>query len=191
VDDFATYEEYVEALTDWKTDRKLTEREERNAKERQAREAVETFSRRAGTFYERIDKGAGGDKAQIEEVLPILQNLKTKDMLEPGEPVTAAVDLADEIVDSDRPLEVLRYLSAHPDVYEGLLSSKDAYALRRAFGRMEAMLDQQSAPAEERRPSAAPAPFKPLAPSIQPGEPDFSAEMPFDKYVALRGKGRR
>ena len=195
MDDFATYEEYVEALTEYKLDK----REQKATQAAKQREAIETFGKRAGDFHERIAKAAGEDGEAVKAVVPLLQALKTRDMLEPGEwdrlsaQQQASVDLADEIVDCKRPLEVLQYLMANPEEYQGLVSSKDGFSLRRGFGRLEGRLEAQ-APAETeapRRPSQAPPPLKPISSSVQPGNPDLMGDIPYDQFYKLSLAGRK
>jgi hypothetical protein len=193
LDDYSTHEEWVEALTDWKAD----QREKKHAEEAKVRESVERWKTRLGTFQERVEKAVAGDVELGKELWPLLESMKTRDMLTEGEweklsgHQQAAVDLADEIMDCERPMEVMRFLVRNPAEYERLVTSKDAYALRRAFGRMEAMLDREEAPAPvvvERRPSNAPAPLRPVSPTVQPGEPDYTKEMSFDQYAKLKGR---
>lgn len=120
--DFDTYDEYVEALTDFKAkaivDERLTDREKK-AEERSAETA------RATTWGSRLEAA----KAANPEMDAKLKASSTPIMPHVGEVVT----------DAERGPELLLYLADHPDVAERLNAMKPMAAARE-LGRIEGSL---------------------------------------------------
>ena len=93
---------------------------------------------RATKFHEQIT--AAGDPAEvIQRIDPDLVGLETRAYAQAqGKPLSAANDLADEILDSDVALQVLEYLTAHPSEKAKLLALPNRRAVVREFSRLEA-----------------------------------------------------
>jgi hypothetical protein len=106
---------------------------------RQSQTAAQAAAhQRATKFHTQIT--AAGDPAEvIQRIDPDLVALETRAYAQAqGKPLSAANDLADEILDSDVALQVLEHLTAHPDVKAKLLALPNRRAVVREFTRLEA-----------------------------------------------------
>jgi hypothetical protein len=93
---------------------------------------------RAEKFRAQIT-AAGDPDAIIDRLDPALVALETRAYAQAqGKPVSAANDLADEILDSEVALQVLEHLTAHPEAKAKLLAAPNRRALLRDFSRLEA-----------------------------------------------------
>lgn len=106
---------------------------------RQSQTAAQTAAhQRATKFHEQI-KAAGDPAEVVQRIDPDLVGLETRAYAQAqGKPLSAANDLADEILDSDVALQVLEYLTAHPDEKAKLLALPNRRAVVREFSRLEA-----------------------------------------------------
>lgn len=148
-DKFQTYEEYVEALADWKSEQRvakaLEEREQatsKQAEEARTKETFDTYNKRVSEArgkYEDFDEVVGRDDISIPQ----------------------SVQLA--IVEMDNGPEVAYYLGQHPEEAEKLLELSPIKAVM-AVGRIAATLNPSSSP-EKRPVSGAPTPVKPVGSS--------------------------
>jgi hypothetical protein len=92
---------------------------------------------RAVKFHDQV-KAAGDPAAILDRLDPELVALETRAYARAqGKALTAANDLAEEILDSDVALPVLEHLTAHPEVKKKLLESADRRALVRRFRDLE------------------------------------------------------
>lgn len=130
-----SYEDYSDARADHRWE----------ARERARQEQAEIHGKLTG-FSQRMTEAAKADPSLYDSISPELYHLKPLEQLGPREAPTLANVLASEIVASEHAPAVLKYLSEHPDVYAGLVSSRDAATLIRAFGRLEARLEPSSKP---------------------------------------------
>jgi hypothetical protein len=90
---------------------------------------------------------AAGDPAALRDRLdPALLALETRAAAQAQHKrITAANDLAEEILDSEVALQVLEHLTAHPEVTATLLAAPTRRALVRAFSRLEAQMTPSAA----------------------------------------------
>lgn len=219
-EDFKTYSEFVEALTDWKTDRKIAEQESRRADER-ARAANETKSKEVLDAHNaRVDEA----KTRYADWDKAFKGLTDDSFTDP---------MVVYIFESERGPDVTYYLATHRDELErirALSPLKQAAALGRIEDRLEAESDkgeegesesegdregQDAKPAkaakraqaaaenddEEPQPkrktsaSKAPPPAKPLggkggADDAMPDPTDFRAYEAWAKRMAAKGVRR-
>jgi hypothetical protein len=155
VENFDTYDEYVEALTDWQAERKLSARitEER---ERVEKAAAETAERAKYTQF--------ADRAKVAaEKYPDFEAVAYSDEV----PVSAT--MRECILSSDVGAELAYYLGKNPAEAERI-AGLEGLAAARAMGRIEARIEAEAAgkpTAEKQKPKlpGAPAPITPLAPS--------------------------
>jgi hypothetical protein len=181
-DKYGTYDEYVEALTDWKADKKiddkLGERDKANAEKSAAEKRQQAWRERT----EKAVKEMPDYDAVIEAAAdtPVAQHLR-------------------EILDdSDYGARLLYHFAKNPDVIERLNDMKPSAAAREV-GRIEASFDRPATPdpepeaAVEAEPEAplarrtkAPAPAKPVG-SGRSVAVDLG-KAPMDEYIAARSK---
>lgn len=146
VDQFSTYEEYVEALTDWKAGEKVRQALD-SERERAGRESAQQQAQQAlAKFHER----AADLKAQhpdFDQVLAL--------------PLTPAMQ---HVVLHDEQGPALAYhLLTHPDVHQRLLAAPD-HLVFYELGQVRAALSAPKAPAPPAKPiTTAPTPITPVA----------------------------
>jgi len=155
-DGFKTYDEYVEALTDWKL-------EEKTRADAEARRADEEGRRLA----ERI--------ARAEEKYPDFRSVA----LNPDVPITPAMYSA--LVDSDAGADIAYWLGKNPHE-AGRIAALSPVAAVKEIGRLESRFSGQNAP---RRVSQAPAPVRTISGSGGEAE-KAPAEMSMEEYRAWR-----
>jgi len=175
-DQFESYEEFVEALADWKTDRKV-EKLTREAEERQANVShAQGILQRVDGFRERIEKVAEADPEFTDKVDGRLLEITPTFMLHPNQAPSAASDVAQAIIESDNSGALLLHLSEHPEDMSRIIRLPDSFAVFRAIGALEARLTSEPAPkVEAKRPEPS---VSKAAPPVRPvhGTPSYSEE---------------
>jgi len=131
-EDFKTYSEFVEALTEWKTDRKIQEREAAREEQR-ARARNESESKKVLDAHNaRVDEA----KTRYADWNDAFKGLDDNSFSDP---------MVVYIFESDRGPDVTYYLATHRDELErirGLSPIKQAAALGRIEDRLEAESDK-------------------------------------------------
>lgn len=170
VDQFKDYNEFVEALADWKADQKVSEalkaRDADTAKTAEAR-LQET---KAQTFAERQATA----KASISDY----------DAVVSAADIPISSHLGEAILDSDKGPELVYHLAKNP-AEAARLSALSPLAAARELGRLEATLGQASTPAKPV--TKAPAPMKPTSGNGTSSTAD-PAKMSHEEYRAYRAK---
>ena len=188
---YQTYEEFVEALTDWKTEKKILQLQERD---RQA-SAADTQGRRLeaqmDAYRERTQAVIETDPEALERIDPELQQLRPTFMLAPNETPGPENDVAQAIFESEHSMALMLHLSAHPEEMVRLGGLPDSFAVARAMGALEAKVTAAPGPrlvpppAEAAPVSKAKPPVKPLSGSAQHAEEDVSDDMDFDDHMRI------
>ena len=142
LEDFSTYEDYTEALTEWKMDLKLAKLQEDQAKQRQQKEAES----KTLTWNQRVES-ARSKYEDFDEVA-----------LDPDIPVSAA--MAEVIQDSEAGPDLAYFLGQNP-VEAARIATLSPIAAARELGKIEAKLTP--APDTKPKPAATPKP-KPVTP---------------------------
>jgi hypothetical protein len=144
--DFDVYEDFIDALTDWKIEHRdakaAFEVEQRQAAERQQSQQ-RAVHERFGAFAQRRDAFAQSEPARFEKIIPFL------------DAVPANTPLYDTLIDSDVFAPLAEYLMNNPDEI-ARLDRLDFLGQLRELGKLEAKVSPQAA----RPASAAPAPAK-------------------------------
>lgn len=166
--DFADYEAYIEALTDWKTAQKVAEvvhsQREATVQERQRAEAME------------LAKGWAGKQEQARKSIPDYD-----EVLGEAETVVAP-HVTDAILTSDRGPEVAYHLAKNPALAEKL-NRLNPIAAAREIGRIEAALEKSSLGTP--RPAPPPPARTTRSSATLSGDP---AKMDHEQYRAMRAK---
>ena len=146
-DNFETHEDYVEALTDWKLEQKLSEREAK-AKETQAKtehqSQIEAHIAKVNEF-----------KATVDDF---------DDVIEDVEDIPMSLAVQDAILTSDNGPELMYQLAKNPDEYRRICQLPAMQAAR-AIGRFESRIQKESpaeSPAKQPKTTKAPPPLKPV-----------------------------
>ena len=147
-DSYKSTEEYLEALTDWKAEQKITAKlSERDRAEREARARRE--AEEASAEYREREEAARDKYDDFEEVA-YNPKLSISDVM------------ADTIQASEQGAELAYYLGKNPKEAARIAALKP-FLQAKELGRLEAKLaDAPAAPAK--KPSSAPEPIKPVAP---------------------------
>jgi len=141
IDNFETYADYIEALSDWKTDQKFQEADRKNAEQSVKRELEE-----AGKQFTKKLEEAKSRYSDFDEVFnPDLQ-------------ISGAMQAV--LMDSEVGADLAYYLSANPDESDNIARMHPIQAAR-ALGLIEAKLSK--APVKDtKKLSKAPEPIRPL-----------------------------
>lgn len=164
---FNSYEEYLEALADWKAEQKFSEREKKTKEESTNRERVERLQKAASTFEERSEK--------IREKYEDFDDVVYDENL----PVTPA--MSEAILDSDIGPEILYHLGTNPKE-ASRIARLSPFAAAREIGKIELKL---STP-QPKKPSNAPDPINPVG-----GKEKVSTDMekiPIGEWMKRRNE---
>lgn len=180
-DQFQTYEEYVEALTDHKMEERLKRLTEQAEEQRIVKARVDEISGKLDSFRKRITPDV------LERVDPRLLNLKPSFEMAPGEHLGPENALADELIESEVGPQMMLYLTQNEAEVVSLFKSPNRLAFAKAFARLEAKLGGQATPEAPQPPpretySQAKPPVRPVTPSAV-GDEDVDGIEDFDEYV--------
>ena len=189
-DDFDDYNDYVAALTEFKSDQKVRAfAHDMQAKQfaKEYKESVETAEKQFAAAMEE----AGG-KAFAESLPDRLRYLEPSFVLPQGTEIKPVNVLSDEIVRSGkRAPALITYLRDHEDVHRRLLSASSQSEYDRLMGRIEADIERVTAGKSRNEPP----PFTPTAkPPVKPvtgsppsaGDDDPSDDDDDDTWYAKR-----
>lgn len=143
VSDFADYDEYVEALAEWKTDQRLAA----DKSKEQTAKAAESHRNAAAAFGERVKEAA--KKPEYANIYDVLDS-----------DVAVSAAMHEAILESPLGAELAYYLGKHPEE-AAHIATMTVVGAGRALGKIEASLTK---PPETPKPkaSAAPLPMKPV-----------------------------
>jgi hypothetical protein len=185
-DGFDTYEEYVEALADWRIEQRVAKMTREAEIQNEAGRHADRIGKTVQAFNERVMKAAEVDADLMRRVSPEMLELKPTFTLPPGTPARPENDIAQAIVESEHPEALLVHFSEHSEDYERLLRLPDTYQVVRAIGALEARLEKGQQPGNviAEAVSKAKPPVKPISGSAQYND-DLSDDIDFDEYVRL------
>lgn len=169
-DKFGSYDEYVEALADWKADQRV----------------AESFKRRDAERSQAAEARAAEAKAQAwhERQIAFREDTPDYDAVVGKSAVQVAPHVVDTLLDSDSGPELAYHLAKHPETVKRI-NSLSPLAAAREIGRIEATLSNPAAP-QIKPASKAPAPITPVRSSAPAAVDLASANM--DQYIAARRK---
>ncbi len=190
-DQFDNYEEFAEALTDWKLEQRLAEREQ--AQQRQTFETAQDarIQKHVSGFRERMGKAIQADPEFIQRIDPRLLELQTSFQAHAaGNGIGPGEVLADLYTASEHGPEILLHLTEHPEEVVRLIRCEDPVSLAREFGKIEARMAKADGEPPPPKPTAskAPPPLTPVGTSATETEPDIFGEISFDEFRRRRGK---
>lgn len=147
VDQFDSYEDFVEALADWKTDIKLARRDS-EAAQRHAQEQVKTAAEIHAARVDAIKSTYADYDEAVESLADIYVPQPT----------------IDSIIESEASAEIAYYLGKNPDVARRL-NSMTMSAQLREIGKIEAMVTmgkKEAVKQQVKRVTQAPSPINPV-----------------------------
>ena len=169
-DKFGSYDEYVEALADWKADQRV----------------AESFKRRDAERSQAAEARAAEAKAQAwaERQIAFREATPDYDAVVGKSSVQVAPHVVDTLLDSDSGPELAYHLAKHPETVKRI-NSLSPLAAAREIGRIEASLSTPAAP-RDKPASKAPAPITPARSSAPASVNLATANM--DQYIEARRK---
>ena len=169
-DRFGSYDEYVEALADWKADQRVAESFKRRDAERSQAAEARAAEAKAQAWAER--------QSEFREATPDYDAVVGKSS------VQVAPHVVDTLLDSDSGPELAYHLAKHPETVKRI-NALSPLSAARELGRIEATLSNPAAP-QIKPASKAPAPITPVRSSAPAAVDLASANM--DQYIAARRK---
>jgi len=145
-DKFADYADYLEALTDWKADQKVSEALSKRDQDAQQKQELTQHQTRVKTWVER--------QAAVREALP------DYDEVMGDADVAVSPHVQEILLDSDMGPQMAYHLAKNQDEAERI-SSLSPLAAARELGKLEAALASKSPQASTTANSQAPAPAAP------------------------------
>ena len=169
-DRFGSYDEYVEALADWKADQRVAESFKRRDAERSQAAEARAAEAKAQAWAER--------QSEFREATPDYDAVVGKSS------VQVAPHVVDALLDSDSGPELAYHLAKRPETVKRI-NALSPLSAARELGRIEATLSSPAAP-QIKPASKAPAPITPVRSSAPAAVDLASANM--DQYIAARRK---
>ena len=169
-DKFGSYDEYVEALADWKADQRVAESFKRRDAERSQAAEARAAEAKAQAWAER--------QSEFREATPDYDAVVGKSS------VQVAPHVVDALLDSDSGPELAYHLAKRPETVKRI-NALSPLSAARELGRIEATLSSPAAP-QIKPASKAPAPITPVRSSAPAAVDLASANM--DQYIAARRK---
>ena len=185
-EDFPTYAEFVDALTDWKVDQRAQkDQREYRAHQVAAREAQHVDGLIKG-WNGTLEKAAKDDPGFMDAITPALEAIGLPSRLLPsGHEPNALSWIADDLFSAqERAPALLLYLSEQPDEIQRLAALSSPRAITRELAKIENRLDAATTgTSSEREVSKANPPVTPVtgSPAVADG-PRFREGMTLDDY---------
>jgi len=182
--DFESDADYFEALAEWKAKELFEARERQTRAQTETRALVQRDQETLSQFDEHIRTATEAEPEWLETVDEEIRGWEPTFVLPPNSQRGPHNDIAEAIVRSEHPNVLMKYLTAHPEEKERLLSLPDSNAVQYHMGRLEERITFKPAALAEKPKSNAPPPIKPLATSSVPGEPDiYGDDVDFETFL--------
>lgn len=166
LEDFETYEQHAEALTDWKVEQKFQEKDTKSKEENlrnEMKQRTETYVAKANEFAK--------EHPDFDEVIAECESFTPL--------------MVQAIQDSDLGPEVAYYLANNPEEAEKL-TGMGIVAMNRALGRIESKLESSKETKATVRTTNAPPPIKPLTKNASTTVDPYNTNMEADDYAKWR-----
>ena len=167
-EDFAIEEEFIDALTDWKIEQKLSSDRQKTQKDAADQFAKDSIAAAVEVAQEKIDKGK--DKYGDFEDIVLDGDLKITEIM------------VESIVSSDIAEDIFYYLGKNPDISADI-SEMPPPSAAREIGKIEAKL---LAPPARKKTTSAPEPISPIKTNMAV-EKDPERMSTLKEYRAWRG----
>lgn len=186
-DAFETYEEYTEALTDWK----IEQREAAKEQARQAEQFAKTVTERVKSFQERIGAHLQANPDFWDRVSPDVVQLRPLSTLGPDEPKGALNALAEHFITSEVGPALMMYFTDHPDEIQRF-SALHPITFGVELGKIEVGLGAAStATVPKTQASKARPPVRPVTGSPTTDSDEIDDDAPFEAFVKHRNAQER
>lgn len=174
--DFKTYDEYTEALTDWKVDEKLRKAEEK----RQTEAKKSDFKKAQETKVQRYEKGIEAAQEIYEDFDDVIEDYDG--------PLTIGMQQA--LLDSDMGPQVAYYIAQNPKVGEKM-AKMTLVQINKEVAKIEARLEAKQgdkAADDDKKTSKSPPPIDPVKGSSKSKK--SVEDMDYEEYLKERQKRR-
>jgi hypothetical protein len=174
--DFESYSEYLEALSDWKVDVKLRQKEIEQATSAQ-RASQESENRRLKELHDStIERG----EQKYEDFEEVAQ--KTGDMLK-SKGLRFSAAMVNSLVEAENAPDIVYFLGNNLDEAERI-AKLPAYAQAKEIGKLEDKLLAKP----KKQISKAPEPINPVTSGKASNDTVLSDDLPLDEWVRRRNK---
>ena len=137
---FTEYGDFIAAKARWAARQEVGAAFQIAHDNHQAAQAQGMAQQRASQFAERIEALSANDPEFLARIQPEILNLRPAMSLQEGETPTGATAIADLLVDSENPHQMMEYLSSHEDDFRRISALHPMLAMRE-LGRIEVGLD--------------------------------------------------
>lgn len=185
--EFDDYGKYVKAQARWEARQEFRAQQQATYEAQQAALAQREIESRTATFSAKMQEASAKTPGFLDTIRPELLELRPFSALQPGETGDASNALAEEILRSERPAELLRYLSDHPEDVQRLVTLPPQEFLRQ-MARIDVRLDAASdtaAPVSKTPPlSQAKPPIRAMGSVPSAGDDgELSDDLPVEEYI--------
>lgn len=187
VGQYEKYEDYVDALTDWKireARKTLQADTAASIKQQQEQQTQQTEQERLRTVYDSYNRRVSETRGRIDDFDEVVGAATDVQIPEAAEHA---------ILEADNGPDIVYYLAAHPDVAKQM-STMSPIKAAAFIGKLSAKLEvngtqaaTEEKPAKAKPVSAAPAPIKPVSSGSAKTEVPID-ELPYAEYKAAREK---
>lgn len=179
VENFDTYEEYVDARAVFIADQRHSERETHARRDAESRGRMTETDKTIAGFAERAQKAREADPDFESKIAPGLREIHPAFAMPVGKQPGPANYLLQEVVMSEFSNELMVHFSTDEGRAEWhtLISSPNPAAMIRGFGRIEARFEKSSGtPAEGEKPAAKPVTSAPAPPKTLGSKPPVNPD---------------
>lgn len=166
VEDFETYEDFLDARADFIVERRLEARDQESRAEAESRGRMQSVQQTISGFHARLQQAREADPALDSKIHPELIQIVPGFALRPGERFGPENAIAQAVVESEAAMPLLVHFST-PDgqkEWAELMQAPTPAAMLRKFGRIEARFVSTGSPAVD----AKAAPAKPVTSAPAP-----------------------
>ena len=133
---FSEYGDFIAAKARWAARQEVGAALQAAHQHQQQSQQQGYAQQRAAQFAERVDALSVDDPEFLARIQPEILNLRPAMSLQEGETPTGATAIADLLVDSENPHEMMEYLSSHEDDFRRISALHPMLAMRE-LGRIE------------------------------------------------------
>lgn len=184
-EDYEQYSDWVREHNKWAATMATMYTRYEMAQEMEARQREQALEARKAEIYGGYSEAIQSADEAILRAIPaeFVQGLIPTSELPPNYPVGPQNKMADEILRSERPAEVMHYIVTHPEVRERLENASSPRAIVREMAMIEARLGTVTpAVPAQRAVSRAPAPLKQVSGVPHAADSPPSDDAPYEEH---------
>lgn len=186
LDDFEKYEDYVEAVADYRADQRLRQYQQHQQQREAFTARAITIDKAVKEYVGRIEEAKKADPSFVDRTAPILSRLQPSFLKEPSAPLEPIHVIADEVLRSAQSAALLAHFADNPDalsVLESLQTIPDIQAEVRFLAKSVGSAAAPQATASKPEISKARPPVRPVTGApVNAGGPD-PENSSFDEWI--------